>query len=329
MRAFNFAIPAVLATFTLIPSIGYGQAVDVERITQQTPELIDSEPNLSESPAPRHRGIIRWMPVRILVRAFLGSAPGDRPRVDDDFADPLTPADYDFPPIEFDGGELELDEETEDSPDVDDEFRFVYDDNLPDSFSPMEFTHNPVVDNTTVDDNVEQPTSSPSEDVAVDESAADSEPAPLPTGPLSTLPPSPDPFFGAVHKLLSAGDNQPLFPRYTIRPPTDPSMVDGKEMFVDSYGDLIALEELPVIANADTLRFTSLRAAADSVGKVVLLVDGRALLLAIDDWQDGAVLAQMPLLATSRPTVARVYMSNAVGVVIDAADFVLLPPLQD
>ncbi len=324
MRASNLVLLAVLATFTLLPSTGIGQAVDFERITQETAEFTDSESNLDRSPTPQRRGTTRWMPARILVRAIFGNAPGDRPRLKDELAEPLRAEVYDLPPIEFDGGELEVDEEVENAPDVDDEFIFEYDENLPDSFPPEE-----IADDHVNGDTAEQPASSRSEGADVDESAEDAELPPTPTGPLSTLPPSPDPFFGAVHKLLSAGDHQPLFPRHTLRPPTDPSTSGGKEMFVDAYGDLIALEELPVIANADMLRFTSVRAAADSHGKVVLLVDGRALLLEIDDWQDGTVFAQMPPLAISKPKVARVYMSDAGGVVIDAADFVMLPPLQD
>jgi hypothetical protein len=147
----------------------------------------------------------------------------------------------------------------------------------------------------------------------------------MPHGPLSTLAPSPDPFFGAVHKLLSAGDYQPLFPRHTIRPPAAPRLVDGEPMLIVATGATVSMSELPAIANADLLIITTERSAAESPGKVALLVDGRALLLEVVDWQTGTVKAQMPAISLRQPTPARLYLSNASGLILDGIDFVLLP----
>ena len=141
-----------------------------------------------------------------------------------------------------------------------------------------------------------------------------------PAGPLSTLPPTPDPFYGGVHQLLGVAGEQPLFPRHTIRPPR----FAGKQL-LSATGDEVPLDELPMVGNGENMFFTSPRATAASPGKVVLLVDGRALALKVLRWQEGTVDIELPAVKLRQPTPARLYMSNAAGVVIDAADFVMQP----
>ncbi|QDU58443.1 hypothetical protein [Aeoliella mucimassa] len=146
-----------------------------------------------------------------------------------------------------------------------------------------------------------------------------------PTGPLSKLPPTPDPFYGGVHQLLEVRGAQTLFPPHTIRPPMVTKQ--GKNtLLLDAFGDQVDLETLPAVPSGEVMFFTSERAEKRSPGRIVLLVDGRALRLKIDSWEDGRTDVQLPRIELSRPAVARLYMGNGQGVVIDAADFVMLPP---
>jgi hypothetical protein len=146
--------------------------------------------------------------------------------------------------------------------------------------------------------------------------------------PLDRLAPTIDPYFGGVVQLLSAGPDQPFFPLQAIRPPATPRMISGQSMVAAPTGVAVApLASLPTHPTGGVLSLPT-HPAGTVPGRAVLLADGKALLLPNVEWNDEQVKLQLPPLRLQQPTLARVFVASADGVVVGYFDFMLMPLAQ-
>jgi hypothetical protein len=143
--------------------------------------------------------------------------------------------------------------------------------------------------------------------------------------PVVVSNPTVDPFFGGVIQLLGARLDQPFLPLDSIRPPAPPQVINNQPMIVAPAGsDVTPIASLLPLPDGEVLEIQTQQAGNVS-GRGVLLVDGRALLLPNVEWHDELVRLQLPLLKLKQPTLARVFVARADGVVIDYIDFMLVP----
>ncbi|WP_442481684.1 hypothetical protein [Aeoliella sp. SH292] len=133
---------------------------------------------------------------------------------------------------------------------------------------------------------------------------------------LHRLAPTLDPYFGGVVQLLSAGPDQPFIPLEAIRPPAAPTGVA-----------VASMASLPTLPTGEVLSIPT-HPAGTIPGRAVLLADGKALLLPSVEWNDEQVKLQLPPLKLQQPTLARVFVARADGVVVGHFDFMLVPLAQ-
>lgn len=238
-------------------------------------------------------------------------------------------------PVEADMPPAEEPETTEQQP-VEEAGGFKYDDEL----LTLGLDELPLVDlraesptelPAPLDEMIEAAEETPMIEEPLDESPAPAEPmieepaAPEPeeVAPLPRLPLPADPFFGSINAMLGATGPQPWITADAVRPPTSARFFDGKWVNLDPWGKpTLSVDELSVFASGESLNFNT-RNAGDAEGRAVLLVDGRALRLKTLEWTDTRVNLDLPELKLARPTIARVYIADANGKVVDFADFLL------
>ena len=147
----------------------------------------------------------------------------------------------------------------------------------------------------------------------------------IPLSPVRTMSSTVDPFFGGVVQLLGARSDQPFCPIDAIRPPAPPHMINGQSMVaVPADAAVNPLASLRTLAAGEVLDMRT-RQYGTMPGRAVLLADGKALLLQNADWNDEQVKLQLPLLKLSQPTLGRVFVARADGVVVECFDFMLMP----